>query len=182
MQGRKRYRGAARRLRGLRLMGEFKKNNPGCICCGGGGDPTCPCCLGPLPSSVTVTFASIGNSTCTCTGLNGSYVLSAGGHYSGACQWETPLPLPTWKCTPPSGTDYTVYVLAQTLTLASGNCGWRVRITYDGGYGTEHAYYEWDSGGTGRFDGTTQRTATLVSTTASSPATCTHASATCTIN
>lgn len=69
----------------------FKKNNPGCQCCG--DQPTgftCTNCVPDLaPNFMQVVISGASNVSCSfgCTSLNGTFVTAQGTSEAGGCRW-----------------------------------------------------------------------------------------------
>ena len=122
---------------------------------------TCPCTTANCStycsseSSVSVTLGGFVDpglaGTCDCSDYNGTHGMST---YA-TCTWRATTVLTDSITGAPCG--ITGVIFASVIVLGSGNYGWRVDVYFSG---TLIATFEWDSGGTAKFDCSATRTLT----------------------
>jgi len=114
------------------MGGGFKKNNPGCNCCGA---TACSFCTsGTTPETISVTISGVTDSYCdACSTLDGTYVLTKTA--ADPCVWDYSTPIFTQQCgvyNPPSSRSWYLKIFA---TLSGG---WQFEI---GSVGLADAIY-----------------------------------------
>lgn len=110
----------------------FKKNNPGCQCCGGGTSYECPYCSGTIPATRTATFDGYSDGvSCDCDPFNAAFVCDYDEYNSigNYCQWNT---TGTIDCGG-SSVNYEVRIRIQyTSILGVDNLRWNVFLIITG--------------------------------------------------